>query len=152
MRTVQSRARKGFTLVETLFAILMATMCTMIFAAAIPVANNGRAKANLANKATSLAQKQLEAVRSAGYANCTASQLYAYGLIDSVVPLTGTTYGFTNSDSVPLDNPARVLPGGTGRLTLEQPDLELRRVTIEVRWVERGTLRSIRLGTLIANL
>lgn len=145
--------KQGFSLVEVLFAIFLASLCALVLAAGMPIANSSRARADMYNKATGLAQKQIEAIRSLGYPNATATQLANAGLIDSTTPVEGTDiYSFTNVDTVALDNPSRILPGGVGRIRLEQVDLDLRRVTIEVRWVDRGTTKSIRLGTLIANL
>lgn len=145
--------KQGFSLVEVLFAIFLASLSALVLAAGMPIANSSRARADMYNKATGLAQKQIEAIRSLGYPNATVSQLASAGLIDSPTPVEGTDiYSFTNVDSVRLDNPGRILPGGVGRVRLEQVDLDLRRVTIEVRWVDRGTTKSVRLGTLIANL
>jgi len=142
----------GFSLIEVLFSVFLASICAMIVAASMPIANNGRAKADLQNKATSLAQKQLEAIRGLGYPNATAPQLYSNGLIDSISPIATETYSFSNVDSANLDNPTLVLPSGSGRVTLSQVDLDLRRVVVEVRYVDRGKNKSIQVGTLIANL
>lgn len=118
----------------------------------MPIANSSRARADYYNKATGLAQKQIEAIRTIGYPNATASQLATVGLIDSAEPIATNTFSFTNVDSASLDNPARILPSGTGRVTLEQIDLDLRRVTVEIRWMDRSVQKSVKVGTLIANL
>lgn len=144
--------RKGYTLIEVLFGIFLALMAAMVLAAAMPIATSSRLRADSYSKAVGLAQKQLEAIRTIGYANATASQLASVGLIDSQSPIAENTYSFSNVDTAALDNPARILPSGQGRLTLEQIDLELRRITIEIRWMDRGVQKSVRLGTLIANL
>lgn len=146
------KRRKGFSFVEVLFAIFLVAMSASIVVATMPIANKSRAKADLMNKATGLAQKQLEAIRGMGYANATPSQLLSLGLIDSITPVGTNTYSFSNSDSANLDNPARILPSGTGKILVEQPDLELRRITVTISWSERGVTRSVSLGTLIANL
>jgi len=137
-----------------LFGIFLAGLCATLLAATMPVATSSRARADLNNKATSMAQKHLEAVRGLGYANAIPAQLFQFGLIDTASPLSGTddTYSFTNVDSGTVDSPAQILPSGTGRLTLEQVDLDLRRATIEIRYLDRGTTRSVRMGTLVANL
>lgn len=148
------RARRGFSLLEVLFAVFLAAVCATILAATMPVANNSRARANMNNKATSLAQKQVEAIRGLGYANATPEQLQKFNLIDSLQPIEGTTdtYSFTNVDSAVGDNPSQILPSGQGFVRLQQVDLDLRRVTVEVRYQDRGRQKSVRLGTLIANL
>lgn len=152
MSSHRKRSVRGFSLIEVLFAIFLASICAMIMAASMPVANNSRAKADLYNKATSLAQKQLEAITGLGYANATATQLKSFNLIDSATPIATNTYSFSNVDVAQLDNPAQVLPSGSGTVQLAQVDLDLRKVVVTVNWVDRGQNRSLKLGTLIANL
>ncbi|HMS55705.1 MAG TPA: prepilin-type N-terminal cleavage/methylation domain-containing protein [Fimbriimonadaceae bacterium] len=150
MRAV--RLRRGFSLVESLMAVFLVAMCAMVVSATMPMANRSRLKADLSSKAVGMAQKQLEAVRGLGYANLTPSQLFARSMIDSTTPVASDTYSFTNVDSAALDNPARILPSGTGQLKVEQVDLDLRRVTVSVAWSENGNNRSFQIGTLVANL
>ncbi len=144
--------QRGVTLIEVLFAIFLIAAGLAVIVAAMPIADVSRIKADYRNKATGLAQKQLEAIRGLGYPNLTPTQLNYYGLIDSTTTVATNTYTFTNVDSANLDNPARILPSGTGRVTIEQLDLDLRRVTIQVSWTERGASKSVRIGTLVANL
>jgi Tfp pilus assembly protein PilV len=148
---MQKRNRvKGFSLVEVLFSVFLVVVCASIVAATMPVAN--RARADLYNKALNLAQKQLETIRGRGYANATVGQIYAAGLIDSTTPVETNTYLFTNSDSASLDEPSRILPQGTGKVMVEQADLDLRRVIVTVTWRVNGQTKSVQLGSLIANL
>jgi prepilin-type N-terminal cleavage/methylation domain-containing protein len=144
--------RSGFSFIEVLFAIFLVGLAASIVTATLPIANTSRARADMQNKAVGLAQKELEAVKGLGYANATAAQLYAYGLIDSTTPVAGTTYSFTNVDTAVLDNPSRLLPGCTATLTVTQPQIDLRQVTVTVTWNERGKTRTFTTGTLIANL
>jgi type II secretory pathway pseudopilin PulG len=146
------RRNKGQSMIEVLFAVFLVGVSASIVIASLPIATMSRTKADLSNKATGLAQKQLEAIRGLGYANATASQLAANGLIESDTPIEGNTYSFTNIDAAAHDNPALILPGGTGRVTLEQADIDLRRVIVRIDYLDRGQPRSIQLGTLIANL
>jgi type II secretory pathway pseudopilin PulG len=152
VRALPRRAKRGGTLVEVLFAVFLVGLSAMIIAATMPVANNSRAKASLTQKATGMAQKQLEALRGIGYANLTASQMFNYGLIDSQSAVSANTFSWTNADSAALDNPARILPNGVGRVSVEQVALDLKRVTVWVTYTDRGQNREVRLGTLIANL
>lgn len=146
------KRRQGHVFIEILFAIFLLGVAASILMATMPIANRARMTADLNNKAVSLAQKQLEAVRGLGYANATPDQLLANGLIDSTTTVGTNTYAFTNSDSASLDNPSRILPSGTGTLKVEQIDLDLRQVTITVNYVDRGKSRSFTVGTLVANL
>ncbi len=149
---MKRRRRSGFSFIEVMFAIFMVAISASIVAATLPISTNARARADYSNKATGLIQKQLEAIRGLGYQNATAAQLYANGIIDSTTTVATNTYAFTNSDSTARDNPARILPSGTGTIKVEQVDLDLRRVTVTVSWVDRGATRTIVDGTLIANL
>lgn len=142
----------GFSLIEVLFAVFLVALCAVIVAASMPLANKARIRSDQYNKALNLAQKQLEAIRGKGYANATSAQLYSLGLIDSTTSVATNTYSFTNSDSTALDNPALILPSGTGTVLVEQADLDLRRIVVTVNWVDRGTSRQVQLGTLVANL
>ncbi len=144
------KRQKGHTLIEVMFAIFLVGVCALIFAGSMPMANTGRAKADRRNLATSLAQKQAEAVKAMGYVNLTPSQLYTLGLIDSETAVATNTYSFSNVDNGLVDSPALVLPSGKGRIKIETVDLDLKRVTIEVTWVEDGQTRKVELGTLIA--
>lgn len=148
-----NRTRKsGHTIVEALFASMLVLVCALIFAATMPVANTSRAKSDMRNVATSIAQKQAEAIKSQGYANVTPTQLLSLGLIDSATPIATDTYSFTNVDTAAFDNPARLLPSGKGEVRIIQADLDIREVVIDIKWKEKGGDKSIRLGTRIANL
>ena len=147
-----TRSKRGTTLVEILFAVFMLLACAAVLSATTPIASMSRYKAEMSNKAAGIAQKQLEAIKAAGYANAATTQLVTYGLIDNNTDLGGGTFSFTNSDSANLDNPAKVLPSGTGTVKIEQLATDLRRVTVTVSWNERGTTRSFTVGTLIANI
>lgn len=142
----------GQTLIEVLFAAFMLLACAAVLSATTPIATMSRYKAEQMNRAAGIAQKELEAIKAAGYANATASQLVTYGLIDSTTQTATNTYTFTGSDAANFDNPSKVLPSGTGTVLLEQPAVDLRRVTVTVTWDERGTTRSFSVGTLIANI
>jgi len=146
------KSRRGFTFIEVLLALFLVVTSATIVLATMPLSTSARLKADLNNRATSLAQKQLEAIRGRGYANATASQLVSAGLIDSATEVSTNTYAFTNNDSAVLDNPSKVLPAGVGVVKVEQVDLDLRRVTVTVSWTDRGKAFSITIGTLIANL
>ena len=146
------RRNRGFSLIEVLLAIFLVALSALMVGATMPVANVSRAKANLEDKAMGLAQKQLEAIRGLGYSNASPTQLYSYGLIDSTSTIATNTYSFSNSDSAALDSPARILPGGSGKVLIEQVDLDLRRVIVTVSWTDRGVAKQYVLGTLIANL
>lgn len=143
---------RGVTLIETLAALFVATGCIAIVGASMPIATASRARADLSNRAVSLAQKELESIRSVGYPNLTPAALYSRGYLDSASSVATNTYSFTNADSSQTDSPAQMLPSGTGRVLLEDVDVELRRITVTVSWVDRGKTKTYQIGTLVANL
>ncbi|MCW5936082.1 MAG: hypothetical protein KIT11_02090 [Fimbriimonadaceae bacterium] len=151
MKRLLRKRQKGSALIEAMFAIFLALVCAVIFAATMPTANRSRAKADLNNLALGLAQKQMEALKGVDAA-LSPEALFAARLIDSKDPVAPNTYSFTNVDSGVSDSPSSVLPNGTGRLRVETVAIELRRVTVEVNWTEEGQPKTVRLGTLIADL
>lgn len=148
----QRKRNRGHTLIEVLIASFVALTSALIFAATMPAANTSRVKADLNNRALSLAQKEMEAIRTLGFANVSATQLSSKGLLDSATPVGTNTWSFTNIDSPAVDSPATVLPTGTGRVRIEDAAVDLRRVTVTVNWTERGVARSVSIATLVANL
>lgn len=149
----RNQKKRGFSLLEVLFAMILVATSVVIVGSAMPTANGSRHRADLNNKATSMAQKVLEAVRGLGYASLTPDMLFAAGMIDSKEPAEGEdTYSFHLYDKTVFDNPALILPEGEGYITVQQADLDLRSVVIEVRYEDRGSPRSVQLGTLVANL
>lgn len=146
-----ARSRGGL-LLESLFAIFLVVVIAAIIAATLPLANSSRARADLLNKATSIAQKQMENLRGAGYPHLTGNHLFAAGLIESAVPDALGRFVFTNVDSAVFDSPAKVLPQGKGYVTIQQLGLNRRVVTVRVEWTERDRTRDVVLRTIVANL
>jgi len=142
----------GFTLLEVLIAMFVVCMCALMVAATMPVASASRHKSDLMNRASGLAQKQLEAIRGEGYVNANASQLAAFGLIDSAIPIGTNKYSFTNSDSTSLDNPAKVLPQGTGSVQINAITLNLTEVIVTLTWKDSSGNQAYSAGIILANL
>lgn len=149
---IPNRRNRGFSFVEVLCGVFLVTCCAAIVAAAMPVATVGRTKAKYVNLATGLVQKEIEVIRGRGYSNITAAALSDAGIIDSFTEGATSTYSFTSIDSGAKDEVSRVLPSGVGRVKIEQPDTELRRITVWVTWSERGVTKTYQSGTLVANL
>lgn len=153
MRRMGRAGRKrGYSFVEVLFGVALTGALATIVAAAMPVATMSRTKADAANHAQALAQKEMEAARGLGYANLTGAQLFANGLVDDANGTAAGAWAFTNVDAGMSDSPGTALAQGTGLILVDQADVELRRVTVQVTWRERGATRSYTLSTLVANL
>lgn len=148
MRTTQ----RAFSLIENLFGIFLVAIAAAIMAATLPVANSSRARADLLNKATGIAQKQLELIKNAGYQNATPAKLFDLGLLDSSAPAGNGMYPFTNVDNGAYDAPSQVLPQGKGFVGLNSVASDLIEVTVLVTWNDRGNARSLTVSTFLANL
>ncbi|MCE9559122.1 MAG: hypothetical protein K8R88_09240 [Armatimonadetes bacterium] len=148
-----SRSRKsGFSLLEVLSSIFIAAACATVLSATIPVATKSRIRADYSNKATSIAQRQLERIRGQGYANLTPASLYADGIIDNVTPVSANTYTFNSVDTSTNDSCSQVLPGGSGTVTIVQSDTDLRQVTVTINYNMDNRPKTVVLGTMVANL
>lgn len=151
-RISRRNRKRGFSLIEILLAVFVTGAVATILAATMPIAMKSRVKADYNNKATSLAQKQLEVTRALGYANLTPAQMVKYKVIDSATPIAANTYQCVNVDYLVDDSPGSVLPGGQGTMKVEQADIDLRRITVEISYLDGGTRRTVRIATLVANL
>ncbi len=148
----EKRLNRGFSFIEMMLTVFLVTVCAGIVATAMPTATIGRQKSMYRNRAVALAQKQMEAIKRLSYPNITANALLTASLIDSTTEVATNTYSFTNVDSLVADDAPRLLPSGAGRVTIEQPDIELKRVIIRITWSENGQTKTYEIGTLVANL
>lgn len=147
------KVRSGITMLELLFSIAILAMLAFLVGSSAPIATTSRFKAQQLNRATGLAQKELEAIMATGYANVTPTQLVAYGLLDNSTGNGAGLYTFTNVDLSVKDSPGNVLPQGQGTVLIEQLATDIRRITVTVTWSERGVVnRSVTYGSVIANI
>lgn len=142
----------AFTLVEVVFSVFVIAMCALVVASTMPVATMSRTKADQLTRASDIAEKEMECIRGAGFVNATPSQMASEGLIDSSTPISTNTYSFTNVDNGLFDNPATVLPSGTGTVQLTTLSLGTVQVVVTVNYVSNGVNKTITTGTVLANL
>lgn len=152
MTTMLRRRNRGALLMESLFAIFLVVVVSAIVAATMPLANSSRARADMLNKAVSIAQKQIENIRGLGYPKITNSGLFTAGLVQSSTADAQGRLVFTNIDSAAFDAPSNVLPQGKGYVVIQQNGSDRRLVTVRVEWTERNKTRQVVLTTLVANL
>ncbi|MBL1149878.1 MAG: hypothetical protein HND42_06675 [Armatimonadetes bacterium] len=145
MEGANTRHVRAYSLAETLFAVFLIAICGLIIGSTLPVANASRARADMLNKATEIAQKQMEAVKGLGYANLNATALASAGLLDSTVPDGSGYLRFDNVDSTAYGAPWQILPSGKGRLRIQQVRNDLRSITVRVEWTERNGVRFVQL-------
>lgn len=107
----KSRSKKrieGFTLVEVMLTVFVLALTALIFAAAFPTSQISRIKATHTSYAVSLAQQQVEEVRSAGY--------------------SGVLVGD------PVETALDELPGGTKRITVTQYSPDIKKIEVTITW------------------
>jgi len=148
----RKKLQSGFTISETLLSVFLIGSAATIVGATMPVASVSKSKAMYTTLAANYAQKQIEQIKVLEYGNLTPARLLEAKLIDSVTPISGTTYAMTTVDSEVSGNIAKLLPSGTATLTVTQPNNELKQIEINISWSERGKARSYKVGTLVANL
>ncbi len=141
----------------------IALACCLIVSGAMPIANGSRSKAEKANIALALAQKQIEKAKSLGFPNATAARAFDNGMLDSLTVvdlhsamLFGTAsypaYESTWVDDPQVDSAGKLLPYGRSFLTFSEINPNLRAVEVIVFWQEGSTTRFVKLGALLANL
>jgi type II secretory pathway pseudopilin PulG len=149
---IKSRVRGGFTFVETLLSVFAVACAGSILVSAMPVSTVSRTKAKYLNVASNFAQKQVELMKAQGYANLNKTKLDALDIIDSTTEVATNTYACNQVDNDVSGRVGDLLPSGTATVKIEQVDLELKRLTVNVAWSERGRSRSYVLSSLVANL
>ena len=149
---VKARKNRGFSLIEAMLSVFMVATAGAILASAMPAATVSRSKGNYLNKAANFAQKEVELMKSLGYANLTAAKLYSADLVDSTSTVATNTWSCNSTDAAVGDRVSDLLPSGTGTIKVEQVDLELKRITITINWKERSRNRSYTVASLVANI
>ena len=162
MFTRRRKRIRGHTLVESVFACFVTLTCALVFSATVPVANVSRGKGERMSAATSLAYKQIENLKSVGYASldgatlATGGYVQANTLVDMAAAglVTGSELGYesTTVDATGIDSAGTTLPSGRSFVELSQVDIDLRQVTVVVFWKENNQWRTVRVGTLVANM
>lgn len=144
--------RSGFTLVEVLFAIFVISMCALIVACTMPVATMSKVRGDYLTRASDIAEKEIEGIRGAGFANAAPNGLLTAGLIDSSTPIATNTYSFTNVDNAVYDSPAKVLPQGTGTVQITNLSLGETQIVVTVTYVFNGQTKNVTTGTVVTKL
>lgn len=148
------KGRRGMTLVEIVFAMGVLLMMALLFAAAFPMATQSRSKTSNRSIAVSLAERELEAARDAGYTSLGSyNGMASRGLVDgSTGSPTSSPYSITNVTLDTNQSIASSLPSGTGTLDVTTQSTELLKVTATVSWTEPTGPQSVTISTLITFL
>lgn len=135
-RVILRARRRGFTLVEVMFSLIVLLMMTFVFAACFPLADRQATYASNYAQATFLAQHKIDELRTAGYDQLNYSSLISEGVIDAAP--TTSPYSFTSTDNLTSFFPN----GSTGTITVvadpNAPAGTEDDVTVTVTWVNGG--------------
>lgn len=108
----KSRNRRGFTLLETIFALTVFVMIGLVFAAVLPVSMRGARINSHYAQAAALAQHKIAQIRAAGFSASQApSSLAALGIIDGT---TATSLAVPYTASFNASDHVTAAPGGNG--------------------------------------
>ncbi|MEI6914154.1 MAG: hypothetical protein WCL39_03390 [Armatimonadota bacterium] len=144
------RDRQGMTIVEIVFAMSVLLSCALVYAAAFPTATTSRQKADNRAFALSLADRQMESIRDAGYAQIQSlAGLQAVSLVDASP--TTSPYSITNVTLGSQQTIASALPSGIGTMAINTEGTGLVRVTVTVVWYEKGRARTVVVSTLVCD-
>jgi type II secretory pathway pseudopilin PulG len=117
-----------------------------IFSATLPTAVKSSGQAQHYKIATAIAQRKMEQLRAMDYESLNAVHLTAAGVVDP--DCASSPYTFTQ-----IDNLAASLPGGTGTVTVEDVEADVKQVQVSITWtgVSSTRSRSINLTALFAD-
>ncbi|MCC6483207.1 MAG: hypothetical protein IT209_00040 [Armatimonadetes bacterium] len=139
------------TMLEIVFAMSVILACALVYAAAFPTSTTNRQKTDNHAVALTLADREMEALRDAGY-----SIANSYGGLQSANLINSTPasspYSISNVTHGSSQTIANTLPSGTGTLTVVPQGTGVLRVTVVVSWVEKSATRSISLSSYLANV
>lgn len=118
--------RSGFTLTEVLLVVFVFALTALIYGATFPIAKSSGIKAANTTLAISLAEQQIEQLRSAGYMNVLVGD-----------PITET---------------ASELTGGVKTITITQYSAKVKKIQVDISWTGyRKTGGSVTLVTMMSD-
>jgi prepilin-type N-terminal cleavage/methylation domain-containing protein len=140
------RHRRGFSLIETMIAVMALSFIVLCFGAVFPTASRLRSKGGNVTLATTLAHQKVEQLRGMKFADLTYSGLYAAGIIDASPPQSpfsiSTASGLTTA-----------LTGGSGTLTLTDESTGLKRARVDISWSDAvSAVNSVALESFLPDM
>jgi Tfp pilus assembly protein PilV len=128
------RFQKGGALIDALIGAVLMVMGAIAFYSLVPVTSKSTLLAQQQTVATQIGNRMVEHLLLLKPSTLTVSSLSQLSLIDS--GQVNQPYSFTN---LPLDDgwnysPAKALPSGTGRMTVDTLANGSKRVTLIITW------------------
>jgi hypothetical protein len=143
------RRKRGATMMDAILAIYMVAIVALVFSATIGAAVVGRGLADERTKATCIASRQLEAIKSVGYSNLTFASLQFYGLADASISPTKCSFTTCGTTS---ERVSSILRQGTGTIEMVDVTSTVKRVTVTVTWQSKTGQRTVSVSTEIGKL
>ena len=141
------RSRRGVGLVDAMICILILEMAGLIFGAVYPSSFASIRQSGDNAKATAIAQRKLEQVRSLKYESITYGIMRGASMID-VDDDTFSPYAFTAIDTVAAELGA----GGTGTLAVTDESATIKRIVVTISYQGPNSMtRQVVLTTLVSD-
>lgn len=165
---------RGFSIIESMFGILLLGLMGIVFGAAFPLAAGMQAGARYRAEAIRLARREMELLRQASYTSLTPASANGLTTLQSQIGspvdgLTGNGTGYTwTSVGGSSDSLRGLMPGNSGygavyieavstgstggaALALNSAALTLRRITVQASWTDHGVGHSVYLVSLVGS-
>ena len=149
LRVRKRRNERGTVLLDGLIAAIFLTLGALAFYSLLPVTSKAQVLAQQHTVAVQIGNRMVEHLLLLKPSNLNPTALGNLGLIDA--GQSTSPYTFTN---LALDDgwdysPAKVLPQGTGQLTITNVAGGSRRVRLVISWVGPGGAQSYTTGTIL---
>jgi prepilin-type N-terminal cleavage/methylation domain-containing protein len=144
----QSQVRRGFTLVEVVFAIFIVALSASVLVGGITVGARSTGRGRYRDIALGYAQAAMEDILIMNESQITPANLTTAGIVSSggsfgtPMPCADTTYSTT-----PIST---ALPSGTETVTLTSLPNNVVEVTVTVSWIDTKETRTISLTNCVA--
>ena len=122
--------RRGFTLIEVMFGVVLAGMAVAMLSTLIPLATKGQHTSREYLQMTDVAQAKMDRLKDLGYGRLNANEIVAAGI--------GTTYS-ENVYRFTLVQGVNSVTGATGTITVSDYDADIKKIVIAVTWQSGGS-------------
>jgi Tfp pilus assembly protein PilV len=143
------RRKRGAALVDALIASALLVMGSLAYFALVPVTLRSQKISQEQSTAVQIGNRIVEHLLLLKPSNLNATNLHALSLIDT--GQTASPYSITN---LPLDDgwtysPAKVLPSGTGTMTITSVGSTSKLIKIEISWMGPNGMMTYTTGTAL---
>lgn len=131
MRPIFKRARRAFTLIEVMIAMMIiASGAVILYAVAPMAAKTGKMVGNY-QQAASIVQHKIDQLRGVGYGRLVYDELLDAGIIDATP--NASPYNFAGVDAL-----TTVYKTATGTVQIVDFNANVKRITVTLTWSGAG--------------